>query len=46
MIVIHFMSRKQLDDLFHIFARPVPHHNEIDWIAPAWWYMAYATARS
>jgi hypothetical protein len=43
-MIVHFASRDQLDDLFKLFAKPFGHHDEIDWIAPAWWYAMYATA--
>ena len=46
MTITHSISTKQLDDLFAIFAKPREHHGAIDWVAPAWWYLAYATARS
>lgn len=46
MDIVHFMTRKQLDELFAVVAKPVEHCGAIDWIAPSWWYLAYATARS
>ena len=39
MNIIHFVSKKDLDILFRVFAHPVEHHGEIDWIAPRWWYV-------
>ena len=37
MVIIHFVSRKDMDILFKIFARPIEHHGELDWIPPKWW---------
>ena len=39
-------NNDQLDELFAAIAKPVPHGgvgdlaDEIDWVAPAWWYLA------
>ena len=42
----HFMTMAQLDQLAEVFAIPVEHHGNLDWMMPRWWYVAYATARS
>ena len=44
MSINHSISRAQLDVLFNIFAKPREHCGEIDWVAPAWWYVLSATA--
>lgn len=45
MQIVHFASRDQVDLLFVIFAKPIDMGDWIDWVAPAWWYAMYATAR-
>ena len=40
------MTMAQLDQLAEVFAIPVEHHANLDWMMPRWWYVAYATARS
>ena len=45
LIVEHFMTHDQLKVLFKVFATPVEEFDDLDWIAPAWWYMASATVQ-
>jgi hypothetical protein len=41
--VIHSVGEEDLDLLFKVFAKPIQHHDDIDYIAPAWWYLLFAS---
>jgi hypothetical protein len=44
MQIVHHVSHAELDRLFAAVAKPVEHDGALDWIAPAWWYLMWATA--
>lgn len=46
MEIIHFATHEQVEGLFKVFAVAREIEDGLDWIAPAWWYAMYATARS
>lgn len=45
MNVVHGMTRAQLDDLAPTVGRFVAHFDSLDFVLPAWWHLAYVTAR-
>jgi hypothetical protein len=46
MIIEHFISRAELDRLLATFAKPSAGDRAgLKWVAPEWWYVAFAFAK-
>jgi hypothetical protein len=44
-IIEHFISRAELDRLLASFAKPSAGDGGLKWVAPEWWYVAFAFAK-